>query len=65
MTYIDEIINNPVKLSHYIIENRTKNNIKACDMTAGNGYDSKFILDKKIQKFCMLLISKIWQKIIP
>lgn len=47
MTYIDEIINNPVKLSHYIIENRTKNNIKACDMTAGNGYDSKFILDKK------------------
>lgn len=47
MTYIDEIINNPVKLSHFIIENRTKNNIKACDMTAGNGYDSKFILDKK------------------
>ena len=50
MKYIDEIINNPVKLSHYIIENRIGNNINACDMTAGNGYDSKFILDKKNPK---------------
>ena len=47
MIYTDEIINNPVKLSHYLIENRVENNIRACDMTAGNGKDSKFILDKK------------------
>ncbi len=47
MTYTDEIINNPVKLSHYIIKNRLENNIKACDMTAGNGKDSKFILEMK------------------
>lgn len=50
MIYTDEIINNPVKLSHYLIENRVKNNIRACDMTAGNGNDSKFILDKKNPK---------------
>ena len=50
MIYTDEIINNPVKLSHYLIENRVENNIKACDMTAGNGKDSKFILDKKNPK---------------
>ena len=50
MIYTDEIINNPVKLSHYLIENRVENNIRACDMTAGNGNDSKFILDKKNPK---------------
>lgn len=50
MIYTDEIINNPVKLSHYLIENRVENNIRACDMTAGNGKDSKFILDKKNPK---------------
>lgn len=50
MIYTDEIINNPVKLSHYLIENRVENNIRACDMTAGNGNDSKFILDKKTPK---------------
>lgn len=47
MIYTDEIINNPVKLSHYLIEHRVENNIRACDMTAGNGKDSKFILDNK------------------
>lgn len=50
MIYTDEIINNPVKLSHYLIENRVENNIRACDMTAGNGKDSKFILDNKNPK---------------
>lgn len=50
MIYTDEVINNPVKLSHYLIENRVENNIRACDMTAGNGNDSKFILDKKNPK---------------
>lgn len=63
MIYTDEIINNPVKLSHYLIENRMENNIRACDMTAGNGKDSKFILDKKPPpKFCMLLIYKNFHK---
>lgn len=48
MTYTK--LNNPVKLAHFIIKNRLDNNIKICDMTAGNGYDSKFILDEKNPK---------------
>lgn len=42
MTYTN--INNPVKLSHFIMKERMGKNIRACDMTAGNGKDSEFIL---------------------
>ncbi|MDY3006816.1 class I SAM-dependent methyltransferase [Anaerococcus sp. AGMB00486] len=42
MTYTE--INNPVKLAHLIIKERIDKNIRACDMTAGNGKDSEFIL---------------------
>ena len=38
-------INNTVKLAHFIMKERVDKNIIACDMTAGNGKDSKFILD--------------------
>ena len=43
-------IKNTVALSHYIIKNRTKDKIKAVDMTAGNGHDCKFIMDTKNPK---------------
>lgn len=56
-------IKNTVGLCHYIINKRVKNNIKAVDMTAGNGHDSKFILDyKKPSKLYAFDIQKTAKK---